>query len=129
MAPSDSKYSGFTGTFSNGKTYYIGLFNDTNHDYPGYLYPALLRKETETEWTMIDWRQPMWKDQQEDFDPSQMLNFIIDDFNITIAKELAADGKDPNDLNSDGIVEWVETLARFLQTNVTVANDRFVFNL
>ncbi len=128
--PADSQFPGFTTpVLSNGKQYFVGLFSDTANPQIGASYPAMLRKEADGTWTEIDWRQPMWKDQQQDFDPTQMMNFIIDDFNITLAKEIAEAGGDPNDLNQDGLVEWVEKLARFFISNLRVVDDRLVFTV
>jgi hypothetical protein len=128
--PDNALFPGFnTGVLSNKKEYFIGLFADNSH--PGHTaaYPAMLRKESDGSWVELDWRQPLWKDIQEEIDPASMMTMIVNDFNATLAKEMAVAGLDPADLNGDGVVEWVEKLARFHVANLRVDNDRLVFTV
>lgn len=126
--PEDAKYPAFiTPKASNGKRYCIGLFPNKETTHPGHVYPALLREDGPDDWVEIDWRQPIWKDQQEMFDPASMMDLIISDFNITMQQEMAEAGLDPEDINNDGIVEWAEKLAAFFRPNrLAFTGDRFV---
>jgi hypothetical protein len=118
--PLDAVFPGYdTGTLSNGHTYFIGVFEiGLNGNY----YPALLRNETDGRWVVIDWRQPIQKDYCEGIDPIIMMNLIVDDFNITLAREMSG-------ITAASIASWLPTLAEFHSVNLRMVGDRVSFTI
>ena len=111
MNPDNAKHEGYTFTSKN-ETFFIGLFgiNDPNH--PDIVQPYLLVKDGPA-WVEIDKTDIIWKDLQRDIIPSDMMKFILADFNKTISKR------------GGGPMTWIDELAAFFLL-LEVKNNQLV---
>jgi len=95
-----------------GIEFKMGLYPTKISNYPDIYYPALSQK-VNGGWVEIDVRQEIWKDLQEDMEPSFMMNLILEDFNKTIKQTTGGTQE----------MTWIQKLARIFQEGLEVVGS------